>query len=278
MMRRRKIEDRRRRLQLTVQRRRATLRKGQKRVEGISNRSHTAEIHMAMQNEGKHSDTIRGLKAAGKNQIPLGDDHRFGRMFPDLDAAKFGKSAAQQERNLEKLADAMVSEFDKPKDGPDGEESGIPSLYTYLGQFIDHDLTFDPAASFQKQKDPRATEDFRTAAFDLDNVYGRGPGDQPYMYDPDGLLFTLGSPITGGHVKAHDLQRNPAGRALIGDPRNDENSIVSQLQGLFQQFHKCANTASAASRISSTSRPLSAGITNTSSSMTFYPASSTPRF
>ena len=192
------------------------------------------------QNEGKHSDTIRGLKAAGKNQIPLGDDHRFGRMFPDLDAARFGKTAAQQERNLEKLADAMVSEFDKPKDGPDGEESGIPSLYTYLGQFIDHDLTFDPAASFQKQKDPSATEDFRTAAFDLDNVYGRGPGDQPYMYDPDGLSFTLGNPITGGRVKAHDLQRNPAGRALIGDPRNDENSIVSQLQGLFLQFHNRA--------------------------------------
>jgi hypothetical protein len=35
---------------------------------------------------------------------------------------------------------------------------------------------------------------------------------------------------------AHDLPRF-AGRALIGDPRNDENSIVSQLQGLFHRFH-----------------------------------------
>src|ERR1700722_14362016 len=165
---------------------------------------------------------------------------RFGRMFADLPAATFGRTEGEVFKNLEFLAAKMVASFDAPKDGPDDEESGIPSLYTYLGQFIDHDLTFDPAASFQKQKDPSATEDFRTAAFDLDNVYGRGPGDQPYMYDPDGLSFTLGNPITGGHVKAHDLQRNPAGRALIGDPRNYENSIVSQREGVFLQFHNRA--------------------------------------
>jgi len=29
----------------------------------------------------------------------------------------------------------MSAEFDAPKDGKDDEESGIPALYTYLGQF-----------------------------------------------------------------------------------------------------------------------------------------------
>ena len=62
----------------------------------------------------------------------------------------------EEQANLAKLAEAMVSEFDPPKDGPDAEESGIPSLYTYFGQFIDHDLTFDPSSTFQKQKDPKA--------------------------------------------------------------------------------------------------------------------------
>jgi len=37
------------------------------------------------------------------------------------------------------------------KDGPDDEESDIPAAYTYFGQFIDHDLTFDPS-TFQQQK------------------------------------------------------------------------------------------------------------------------------
>jgi hypothetical protein len=131
----------------------------------------------------------------------------------------------------------MVAEFDSPKDGPDDEESGIPALYTYFGQFIDHDLTFDPDGSFQKQKDPDALTDFRTPAFDLDNVYGRGPGDQPYMYDANGKSFALGDPLALGDASARDLLRSPAGRALIGDPRNDENVIVSQLQGLFLRFH-----------------------------------------
>jgi hypothetical protein len=144
-----------------------------------------------------------------------------------------------------------VSTLDKPKDGPDAEESGIPSLYTYLGQFVDHDLTFDPASSLQQQNDPDGLVDYRTPKFDLDNVYGRGPQDQPYLYDftsgSDSAKLLLGKPLTGGgplNPDAKDLPRNDAHlapkqppRAIIGDPRNDENALVSQLQGLFLRFH-----------------------------------------
>jgi len=164
---------------------------------------------------------------------------KFGRMFRALRPA-FDPNDESLRPIFTELGAKMCAKFDPPKDGQDDEESGIPALYTYLGQFIDHDITFDPASSLQKANDPDALVDFRTPAFDLDNVYGRGPDDQPYMYQaPNGMLFQLGNQkLSGGPDQAAvDLTRGENGRALIGDPRNDENTIVSQLQGLFQRFH-----------------------------------------
>jgi hypothetical protein len=135
------------------------------------------------------------------------------------------------------LGDAMSSlPPDEPSDGLDPEESGIPALYTYFGQFVDHDLTFDPVSTLRKSLDPDALVDFRTPSFNLDNVYGRGPEDQPYMYDKR-HRFHLGDAISApGAHNGNDLPRFEK-RAIIGDPRNDENSLVSQLQGLFLKIH-----------------------------------------
>jgi len=189
-----------------------------------------------------HSTPIRGLMSTGRSPQFQG---RFGRMFRSLPPARFGRTEEENVENLTTLGfqnakkSGMSALFDPPTDGPDPEEGGIPALYTYLGQFIDHDITFDPASSLQAQDDPDALTDFRTPAFDLDNIYGRGPDDQPYMYDTDGKTFLLGDPLSGSKFQATDLPRNSAdpARALIGDPRNDENTIVSQLQGLFHRFH-----------------------------------------
>jgi hypothetical protein len=126
---------------------------------------------------------------------------------------------------------------------PGDENPTIPAGYTYLGQFIDHDLTFDPNSSLQKQNDPDATEDFRTPRFDLDSVYGRGPDDQPYLYkdrpaDGGGIRFLLGRKTSDPtSERPGELPRNAEGRSLTGDPRNDENGIICQLQAVFLNFH-----------------------------------------
>jgi hypothetical protein len=199
--------------------------------------------HMQLRNLTPHGRGVRGLNLS-RSSIFFGG--AFGRMFRALPAAEFGASDDETLANLKVLGKEMVSTKDLPKDGPDTEESGVPSLYTYLGQFVDHDLTFDPASSLQQQNDPDGLVDYRTPKFDLDNVYGRGPDDQPYLYDfsegSDKAKFLMGKALAGAPAilpPANDLARNGADpqRAIIGDPRNDENTLVSQLQGLFLRFH-----------------------------------------
>ncbi len=202
---------------------------------------------MAGPAHSSHGSTVRGLTLSRGSKFFGG---QFGRMFRALPPADHGETDTETETNLLKLGKAMVADHEPPRDGPDPEESGIPAAYTYLGQFVDHDLTFDPASSLQQQDDPDGLVDFRTPRFDLDCVYGKGPDDAPYLYTSDNR-FIQGRPLTGAasNPNARDLPRsqptdpaqpediNNARRAIIGDPRNDENVVVSQLQGLFHRFH-----------------------------------------
>src|SRR6516165_1678791 len=134
---------------------------------------------MDLKNLTPHGQGVRGLNLSRSSLLFGG---AFGRIFRALSPAEFGATDQESQDNLKLLGKAMVSTEDKPKDGPDTEESGIPALYTYLGQFVDHDLTFDPASSLQQQNDIDGLVDYRTPRFDLDSVYGRGPDDQPYLY------------------------------------------------------------------------------------------------
>lgn len=174
--------------------------------------------------KGHGKNAPRGLKRVTRSSLHEG---RFGRLF-----RRAPEAPELSDSQLSKLAEKMRepsgggAKLDNPK---------IPAAYTYFGQFVDHDITFDPVSVLQRQNDPDALTDFRSPRFDLDCVYGAGPADQPYLYDqPERLRLLIDPKNKKGEP---DLQRNAQGVALIGDPRNDENIIVSQLQLAFLRFH-----------------------------------------
>ncbi|HEX8063213.1 MAG TPA: peroxidase family protein, partial [Allosphingosinicella sp.] len=184
-----------------------------------------------------HGLNIRGLEPGSVAGVGFG---RFGRMFPF-------SGAMLPDQCLLDIAEAMIKpDRSTPIDEAEGvdENPAIPSGYTYFGQFIDHDITFDPTPLKAKSVDVAGLEDFRTPALDLDNIYGRGPDDQPYMYD--GIKLRLGQDVgqagapvtTARDVLRLDPQDGSARRpAILGDKRNDENRLVTQLQSLFIAFH-----------------------------------------
>jgi hypothetical protein len=168
----------------------------------------------------------------------------FGRMFRKLQPFDPpGRTEADKQKFFADLAAQMIDNNDS------GDNERIPAGYTYLGQFIDHDITFDPASSLERLNDPDRLVNFRSPKFDLDSMYGGGPSDDPFLYDNTQfgrLLLGKGRIIDdpGGAQtlsdkpsNEDDLLRNSQGTAIIGDPRNDENLIVSQLQLAFIKFH-----------------------------------------
>ena len=127
---------------------------------------------------------------------------------------------------------------DRDDSSPD---SSIPAAYTFLAQFIDHDITLE--ARTRLDQGPLTTEEinnlpnFRSASLDLDSVYGFGPDVSPHLYDLNqrGRLL-VGSEVNGVE-NPNDLPRRGDGAALLGDPRNDENLFLSQLHLLFLRLH-----------------------------------------
>jgi len=163
---------------------------------------------------------------------------RFGRMFPDLEPF------LPEPEVLEALARSMFPGSPlpaapaaadvalEPGDNPD-----LASGYTYLGQFVDHDVTFDPFSSLERQNDPEAMLSYRTPRFDLDSVYGSGPAASPYLYDQSDPVKLLVGHNSGDDEEPDDLPRNHQGRAVVTDPRNDIHAILTQLHLAFIRFH-----------------------------------------
>ena len=122
----------------------------------------------------------------------------------------------------------------------------VPVGMVFFGQFIDHDVTLDIETSFDQVVDVDALSNARTPTLDLDCIYGQGPEASPFLYHGSGdyagvkLLTGADGTAAPGQDPAHaaeDLQRTSHGTAIIGDPRNDENRIISQMQLGVIRFH-----------------------------------------
>jgi hypothetical protein len=181
-------------------------------------RAGAAEAGTAM-----HGAELRGMFLTTKNRLAEG---RFGTMFKSLPAY------SPPDALLDDLASRMV----EPNTSDDflATSSRLFAGFTFIGQFLDHDITLDTTPLDQQAADPDATVNFRTPRYDLDSVYGRGPAQDPQLYDPaDGAKLLLTPNVNG----VLDVPRDATGRAIIGDPRNDENLIVLQFHKAVIQFH-----------------------------------------
>jgi hypothetical protein len=176
--------------------------------------------------------------------VPIGtvfSPGRFGRMFPQLPPLIVDVTA------LDQLAGAMVDNapaLEISVTPQPGDNGNITAGYTYLGQFVDHDITLDTTSLSERPIDPQAVFNFRTPKLELDSLYAIGPGGQPFMYDrSQPAKFIIGRTVSGRGDPTipagmpNDLPRSEQGFALIGDLRNDENLLVAQLHLAFLKFH-----------------------------------------
>ena len=174
---------------------------------------------------GLHGVPLRGMFLTSKDRLAEG---RFGSMFKKLPAF------APRDDLLTGLASTMVEDQTIPDDDNLNTSSRLFAGFTFIGQFIDHDITLDNTPLALQQVDPDARVNFRTPRYDLDSIYGRGPVQEPQFYDPadpDKLWVT---PNVNG---VPDMPRDGTGRALIPEPRNDENLILIQLHQALARFH-----------------------------------------
>ena len=146
------------------------------------------------------------------------------------------------------------------------ENDKIPAGFTYLGQFITHDLTLN-AQQLDLQGQPTKANNVNTPILDLDTVYRGGPEVSPHLYEPVGKGKDFGA-AKRTKLRIGETQPDPTGKrlpkdlprvctedlfsadlcpirsrhlrfeTLIGDERNEENLIIAQI---LLQFHKLHN-------------------------------------
>ena len=190
---------------------------------------HGSESYFVL-GEGLLGEALGGRALAIAADAATVPPFRFSRLGPNGAGKQLG------ETNRRKIAEAMT--VGNLTAGP------IPAGFTYLGQFIDHDLTFDKSALMEGVDiSPADLEQNRSPSLDLDSLYGAGPQDPgSAKFYSDGLHLKMGN-ADGPPSQGFDLPRKGTGtlaqkrEALIPDPRNDENLAVAQTHLAMIRFH-----------------------------------------
>jgi hypothetical protein len=196
---------------------------------------HGSESYFVL-GEGVLTESVGGrertLAAAVEDQVP---PFRFSRMGPRGTQRQIG------EANRKRIGNVMAA--------GGGGPSQIPAGFTYLGQFVDHDLTFDKTNVMLGQNVwPAQLLQARSPSLDLDSLYGAGPTDpgSAKFYAADGLHLKMGKTGAVDGIPAKEGFDLPRGagtttaakrKAVIPDPRNDENLAVAQLHLALIRFH-----------------------------------------
>jgi hypothetical protein len=214
--------------------------------------------------------SVRALKSSARtfhgSRFPIA--YFKGSMLSKPCADMFGYMSSPRIRNATKLpfnatTQSLLDDLGNLIGDPGRDtspDSIIPAGFTYLGQFVDHDITLDVSSTLDVATDANTIHNMRTPALELDSVYGRGPALDSFLYDfsassnPSAIKLQLGTNLNTGEggpagnvgtpagmqvQTDFDVPRmaTPANTAIIGDPRNDENLIVVQLHQTMLRFH-----------------------------------------
>ena len=203
--------------------------------------------------DGTTLAAVRGRNGNAKRGAPPLDFGAFGYYFRDAPEAFPGKNTT---RALDALGDAMAEPPESAR--PD---SRIPVIFTYLGQFIDHDISAgtdrDAGLSMIDGGDiaPAPRElvmrdrlNLRAGALRLDSLYGDSPDQEPFsrklaslLRDPDARAkMWLGELVDTGHGRvplpedgSGDLLR--LGRLLEEPHKQLDEAVIRALPEPFRR-------------------------------------------
>jgi hypothetical protein len=200
---------------------------------------------------------LQAPPAAASPYAHMASAAQFGRMFPKL--APFAQPTAAMTKALMQLGEpgGLMDAHDElhfgartlflPEDYGDLGHDLAASLNnrnnaahtagtTFFLQFVAHDISFDATSPLGVATAPEQVANARNPAFDLDSIYGAGPVAAAHLYDSaDPIKLRVES---GGTFE--DVPRGSDMGAVIADPRNDTNCVVSALHAAFILFHNNA--------------------------------------